>query len=356
MKLKFWRVSIFLDGLASVKVLIVANLYPTEQKPHFGTFVRSCYEGYLDQGIDVDLAVLKKGGAIGYLAFYWAAFSKLLFGRYDYVHVHYVSHSVAPVLMARIFKKVKVLLNFHGSDAFPEAFESKRRASLKRWINQKALDNSWLTIVPSEYFKRKMMSAYSLKDVFVSPSGGVDPKKFKYNFVHRKSVLFAGRMIPEKGAVVAANAVRENQKLIEEACFIGDGPDLSDVKKLLSEVSVEFKGLLPHSELADQMSRHQIFLFPSTREGESLGLVVVEAIFAGMIPLVIDNGAVREIIPERLTALLVVSSSAELAESLTNLLHLSDMALLDISSELIRFAEVKYGSLEVSRALCARLV
>jgi glycosyltransferase involved in cell wall biosynthesis len=39
-----------------------------------------------------------------------------------------------------------------------------------------------------------------------------------------------------------------------------------------------------------------VFLFPSIREGESLGLVLVEAIFCGCIPLAIENGAVSEVL------------------------------------------------------------
>lgn len=294
-----------------MKVLVVSNMYPTKEKPYFGTFVKACVEGYSTQNVCVETSVIHGSGLVPYLRFYLVTFLKCVLNRYDFVHVHYVTHSVPPVYFANIFRKQRLLLNFHGSDAFPESYESPLRRRIKGWICDMALRKAAATIVPSLYFKNKMELAYSVSKVIISPSGGVDKKIFKPANKSGATVLFAGRMIEEKGPLIAAEAVKSNSSKIARAIFIGDGPLLGEVKSLLrsEEISTEFYGMLPRDELAALMGESDIFLFPSTREGESLGLVLVEAIFSGCIPLAIDNGAVSEIIPERWREYLIVNSS-----------------------------------------------
>lgn len=302
-----------------MRILVVANMYPTDEKPHFGTFVKACVEGYRSQGVEVDLAVLTHTGLRGYLAFYFTAFIKCIFNRYDYVHVHYVTHSIPPVYLANLLRKNKILLNFHGSDAFPEAYESQLRRVVKRKICEVALRKAQAVIVPSGYFKNKIADSYEFKNIIISPSGGVDKTLFKYRAATGKTVMFAGRMIKEKGALLAAAAIKESINLIDKVIIVGQGPVLPEVQSLLDGVEVEYLPLLPREELAKKMTEADVFLFPSIREGESLGLVLVEAIFCGCIPLAIKNGAVSEVLAGPMEVDLSVSE-ADYIDSLKMLL------------------------------------
>ncbi len=279
-----------------MKVLIVANMYPTPQKPYFGTFVKACVDGYVSQGVETEVAAIRGGGVKAYLAFYLAVFFKCLMGKYDFVHVHYVTHSVPPVYLASLFKRFKVLLNFHGSDAFPESYESNFRRKIKRKICQLALKKSYGVIVPSKYFKEKLAASYDVRNIIVSPSGGVDKLLFKFKAASGRTVLFAGRMIEEKGPLRAAQAIKDNINSIDRIIMVGEGPEVPRVKAILKGLDVEYYGMLPRAELAAKMTEADLFLFPSTREGESLGLVLVEAIFSGCIPIAVLNGAVTEIL------------------------------------------------------------
>lgn len=305
-----------------MKVLVVSNMYPTKAKPYFGTFVKACVEGYRTQDVSVETSVINGSGLLPYLRFYFVTFLKCVLNRYDFVHVHYVTHSVPPVYFANIIRKQKVLLNFHGSDAFPEAYEAPLRRKLKRFICNKSIRVAVASIVPSLYFKNKMELAYPNIKIVVSPSGGVNKKLFKPSIKSGATVLFAGRMIEEKGPLIAAEAVKSNSSKIARVIFIGDGPLLGEVKSILGGegVNAEYYGMLPHDKLAALMGESDIFLFPSTREGESLGLVLVESIFCGCIPLAIDNGAVSEIIPEQWREYLIVKSSKLYSKKLAEVL------------------------------------
>lgn len=338
-----------------MKLLVVSNMYPNERKPYWGTFVKACVDGYIREGVVTDISVISDSGIKGYLKFYIATFLKLLFGRYDVVHVHYVTHSVPPVLLARIFRKFKIVLNFHGSDAFPEATEGKRRRAIKRKISNLAIKFSDLVVVPSEYFRLKMNASYDLDNVFVSPSGGVDESLFKYSALGGDKVLFAGRMLEEKGGRIAAKAVRECWSKLSGAVFVGEGPEETLIKKELSMFSVGYLPLISHSELAEVMQRNDIFLFPSTREGESLGLVVVEAIFSGMIPLVMNNGAMKDIIPVEYHSLLIASDSEDYIGKLDVLLSRTSEERNSIVLDIYNQSIISYSAKNVSKFLVGKL-
>lgn len=338
-----------------MKLLVVSNMYPNERKPYWGTFVKACVDGYIREGVVTDISVISDSGIKGYLKFYIATFLKLLFGRYDVVHVHYVTHSVPPVLLARIFRKFKIVLNFHGSDAFPEATEGKRRGAIKRRISNLAIKFSDLVVVPSEYFRLKMNASYDLDNVFVSPSGGVDESLFKYSALGGDKVLFAGRMLEEKGGRIAAKAVRECWSKLSGAVFVGEGPEETLIKKELSMFSVGYLPLISHSELAEVMQRNDIFLFPSTREGESLGLVVVEAIFSGMIPLVMNNGAMKDIIPVEYHGLLIASDSEDYIGKLDVLLSRTSKERNSIVLDIYNQSIISYSAKNVSKILVGKL-
>jgi glycosyltransferase involved in cell wall biosynthesis len=339
-----------------MKVLVVSNMYPSEDKPYWGTFVKECVDGYLREAVDTEIVVIKKSGIIGYIKFYCCIFLKIILTHYDVVHVHYVTHSVLPVLLARIFKEFKVLLNFHGSDAFPEVHERPVRRKLKNIISNVAIKFSDLVIVPSNYFKEKMNSIYELKDVFVSPSGGVDEQLFRFSAEGGKKVLFAGRMLHEKGPVIAANSVKSCWQYLDAAIFIGDGPEKQNVIDMLSSLPVTYLDLLPHAELAKNMALHDIFLFPSTRDGESLGLVVIEAIFSGMIPLVMNNGAMKDIIPDQYHELLIANCEDEYINKLEILLTLSSEERAKISLGVYNQCISSYSAKNVSAALVGRVM
>jgi glycosyltransferase involved in cell wall biosynthesis len=340
-----------------MKILVVANLYPNESKPYWGTFVRECYLGYLENGIDAELSVIKKSGVLGYLIFYTKTIFKILFGSYDVVHVHYVSHSVLPVLVAKVFKRFRLVLNFHGSDAFSELGEKRWKVFLKESLNKIAIRVSSLVVVPSEYFRREMESRYpGVRSSFVSPSGGVRAGVFEYKIGENNSVLFVGRMITEKGALTAAQIVRQLNKYIRKSCFIGNGPDRMDVQKTVGGIDVDFLNLVSQQRLGELMSDYDIFLFPSIRKGESLGLVVVEAIFCGMIPVVLNNGAVSEVIPPELHNLLIANDVSQFQSNLEKILSLDVSEKEEIKRVLYQYGINKYSHDLVSRDLSERML
>lgn len=348
----------------SRRLAIVTNLYPTEQRPYFGTFVKNFHEDLVGRGWETKLFALPQfgSGVVGYLRFYLSVFVFLVKND-GLVYVHYVSHSAPPVVAARLFnKRIKVVCHYHGSDAFPEFNEGVIRRWLKEIVCKIANRISNVLVVPTGVFKKRLVEAYKPKPpVFISPSGGVDESIFfstnKNN--DRLKVCFAGRMIRGKGAPVAARLIGRLSSLISnvQGVLVGDGEEREEVEAILRDIlSGEVKVLPPKSqlELADIFRSSSIFLFPSTRSGESLGLTWVEAALCGALPLVLKNGVTESLIPQAFSDELVAHDEEDLYQKLHALALDRDRREVIVES-LRESLSFQYGSETVGEGLSSML-
>lgn len=127
------------------------------------------------------------------------------------------------------------------------------------------------------------------------PAGGVPSAPF---------VLFAGRMIPEKRALLGLEAVAVAHRHMPElqAAFIGEGPErpalLARIKALGLDGVVTAPGFVSAELLAAHMRAACCLLLPSSREG--YGKVVVEAAALGTPSIVVSgpDNAATELIEE----------------------------------------------------------
>ena len=137
------------------------------------------------------------------------------------------------------------------------------------------------------------------KKVHLFPVTGVssedlssDPTSDKTSQAFR--ILSAGSLIRVKGFSLAIKAFKEFSDRHPEAEFdiIGSGPEEPRLRSLIQETSLDSKvHLVPHmprTELLSNMSSHDVFLFPSLRDGG--GAVVIEAMAAGKPVICLDTG------------------------------------------------------------------
>lgn len=116
---------------------------------------------------------------------------------------------------------------------------------------------------------------------------------------------FAGRLAPEKGALLFAAASTAEQV---PALFIGDGPQAEAVRKLAP--AAEITGWLPAAEVRKRLRQARILVFPSLWP-ETHGLVVQEAAALGVPAIVSDACAARESIEPEVTGLLFRSGDLQ---------------------------------------------
>ncbi len=95
------------------RVLMVSGVYPTEQKPHSGTFIKSQVDSLIAAGLEVELLLPKPGPSpMRYLAATVQVFLKTLTGGFDIIHGHYGLWC----LTARMQWTTPVVASFMGDD------------------------------------------------------------------------------------------------------------------------------------------------------------------------------------------------------------------------------------------------
>jgi hypothetical protein len=74
-----------------MRVLVIANLYPTPEELLFGPFVKNQVEDLRSLGVEIE--VLFVNGRKNKLNYFWEIFrlwKRLLTNKYDLIHCHYV--------------------------------------------------------------------------------------------------------------------------------------------------------------------------------------------------------------------------------------------------------------------------
>ncbi len=120
---------------------------------------------------------------------------------------------------------------------------------------------------------------------------------------NKKSFVFLGRLVSDKGADQAIEAFARLKNILKEdfsslsLAIVGDGPEMDALQRLVSgyglQQQVVFKGVLRGDELVNELNTHQYLLVPSVWE-EPFGLVALEGMACGCIPVVSDGGGLPD--------------------------------------------------------------
>lgn len=345
------------------KITFFTNIFPSTNEPYKGTFIKNSYLEFKSNGWHTNLISLKKEKSklISYAKFYIKS-AKELINLDGIAYIHYVSHSSVPAILIKIIKTdIKLVLHYHGSDAFPEASEGPLKRRIKRVICRAANKASTHIIAPTEEFKFRLISEYEIPENKISsnPSGGVNEEIFnesKRPFIKKPCITYASRMIKGKGAITAAQSITSLSHENPDIFFIGDGPEKESALNILNKSNIAYKtsGMISQCDLSQIFKRTDIFLFPSTRPGESLGLTWLEAVFCGAIPLIIRNGITEHLIPAKYHSDLVADDENDFCHKLSKL-YLKRDEFPKIQSDLITTYRDKFSNkksfIELSKLL-----
>lgn len=270
---------------------LVSNMYPSKKHIRYGIFVKN-FEKAVENDFYVKKSILTKrtnpfSKLLGYIQLYFEIFT-LIFkvGKNDVIYVHFPLH-MAPILrFVRFFNK-RIILNFHGSDLI---FDSVFTKALSLFLNP--LVKRSFIVVPSNYYKNKLIDLYAINPnlVFVYPSGGINtdifyPQKTKYKdtFV----LGFVSNFIESKGwklLLLAIEGIIKNNSIPNiELIMIGEGPDEQEIINWLKKINIKHSVIssVSQEQLAVMYNTFSLFIFPTYRESESLGLVGLESMACG---------------------------------------------------------------------------
>lgn len=318
-----------------MKILLVSNMYPSKNAPNYGVFVKNSESILLENGINIKKIVMYKEGnklkkIFNYLVFYLKIILASLFKNFDYIYVHYASHNALPLILSKNLRKnINIVTNVHGSDVVPETTLQMKMQFLVR----KLLSISNKIIVPSNYYKNKVSEKYSLNEnkIYIFPSGGVS--KTLFFPIHEKSKVFkelnldidfeyigyVGRIDYKKGWDTLLEAIKllDDGKFFEKrkVIIVGNGKEYNTFKQKISELQInryiQLYSFLPQEKLNTLYNVFDVFCFPTKREGESLGLVGLEAMACGAPVIGSRIGGLKDYIIDKQNGLFFSTGNSE---------------------------------------------
>jgi glycosyltransferase involved in cell wall biosynthesis len=289
----------------------------------------------------------------------WRRFRRALrAGEFDLVHRITPLSAAVPSLLAARCRRIGVpfvLGPLNGGLPWPKEFPELQRQEGEFLSRLRGL----YRLVPGYRATRRAAAAIMVggasamadlpekwrsKAVYV-PENGIDPARFPRpalrsaeGYTNRPlRAAFLGRMVPYKGCDMlleaAAPLLRSGRLVLD---IIGFGPERERLDGMVAELglgqSVTFAGKLSHFDLAPRLNRADLLTFPSVHEFG--GAVVLEAMAAGVVPVVVNYGGPAELVSPASGYLLPLGDRAALIASLRATLEaiLADPAQLAAKS------------------------
>ena len=316
-----------------LRILVVANLYPSADHPAFGTFVASRVAALRRAGADVEVVAIRESSVhqaiIGKYLRLGLATLRVGLGaaargrRYDVVEAHIayptgiIAWPVAAVHGARL------VLFVHGSDVIVVA----RRSRLHRLL-ARALFRFASQIVVNSAFMEAATTAHLRVPLnrLVVQSPGIDFGLFAGASLprpeDRAGILFVGRLSGQKGVRVLCAAVARMASSGQAVplTLIGAGPERPAIEAAATDRSVPIHLIdpLPPAGVASAMRHAAVVAVPSAHD-EALGLVALEAMAAGAIVVATRTGGLTETVIDGETGLLCdPGDAADLEQALVH--------------------------------------
>lgn len=303
-----------------MKVLFLNNGYPTFFNPQYTTYANTIASCLRKAGYDVDLLVIRYNQRITLVyklikyVIYWLKALFINLKNYDFVYINHLPF-VWPILINNGLKRKKVYIHWHGGELVSSSLFIRITLS---FIRPKA--NRYKHIVPSFYFKQKLIDILNVPTelICVSPSGGVDTDLFspydRFDGGNKFVIGFSGALITGKGADVLLELMKIkndieqeiNKKVVFKVINYGKESNyyIPLFKKAIKELEIVDK--MPKKNMPSFYNSISFLLFPSI--GESLGLVVLEAMSCNRPVITFDVCAFPEFIRSGISGELVVYS------------------------------------------------
>jgi glycosyltransferase involved in cell wall biosynthesis len=251
----------------------------------------------------------------------------VLKNKYNIIHVHWPFPHFFFTLIPKMFFQIKIISSFHGTGPKWVQFNIPQFKPLFKFI----IKYSDLITVNSSYTRDKIINKIKEGNVKIVPFGSaIDEEKINYE-VEPNKLLFVGRLVGRKGInyLIEAMALLKEEYPDLKLSIVGDGPQKSNLEKLIKKLNLEDKitlfGALPPNKLGYHYKTCSIFILPSIIDEidntETLGVVLIEALTYKKPAIASEVGGIVDIIKDKETGLLVKEkNSEELAHAIRTLL------------------------------------
>lgn len=237
--------------------------------------------------------------------------------KYDVINTHFAVPTGPTGLVLSWIFKIPNILSIHGGDIYdPSKNLSPHRHGLLRWIIRRVMAASNKIIAQSNNTKNNAIEIYKpLKDIAIIPLGIPEPKAFtasrkdlslKENETY---IISIGRLVKRKGYDHLLNSISilRDKGIHVNVLIVGDGPELMPLQELAKDLGIKgqakFLTNVTDEEKFSCLLNSDLYALSSLHEG--FGIVLLEAMFAGLPIVATNNGGQTDLLISEVNALLV---------------------------------------------------
>ncbi|MEE9271175.1 MAG: glycosyltransferase [Candidatus Krumholzibacteria bacterium] len=264
----------------TITTCMVTNMYPTDDNPGYGVFIKSQIDSITAAGHDVDVIFIDgRKSSWNYLAAVVRLRRMLKNGRYDVVHAHYGLSG----MVARAQRRCPVVVSFCGDDLLGTS-NGRGGITLKSrllvWLGQVLAKSADGIILKSEQMKERLAFSSARQRAMVIPNG-VDLEMFRP--LERGDARDALGMKGDMPYVLFAGAPRVRVKRFDLAQAA-----VAIARKVYHDVELVTLDARPQSEVPLYMSACDVMLVTSDSEGSPN--MVKEAMACNLPVVSVDAG------------------------------------------------------------------
>lgn len=236
------------------------------------------------------------------------------------IHNHFAMASSTVAMLASELSGIPFSFTLHGPADFLETKywrldEKIARAGFVACISHYCRSQGMLFSDPAHWHKLHIVHC------------GIDPDRYATDPARPagRNVLFIGRLAAAKGVPVLLDAFALVRARFPDArlTLVGDGPARASLEARSDELAirdaVRFTGYLSQDEVAEELSRADLFALPSFAEG--VPVVLMEAMASGLPVVTTRITGIPELVEDGVSGRVVTPGDSEVfAEAMTEVL------------------------------------
>ncbi len=170
-------------------------------------------------------------------------------------------------------------------------------------------------------------------------------QKKKFGLEKYFTVLFVGRLVPEKGVMLLIKALEDISGKIR-LVVAGDGPLRNKIVSIAqNRDQIKYVGKLNNDELVDYYNAADLLVIPSIHD-EGFGRVIIESLACGTAVLGSNRGSIPEVVNDKVARLIDISVKSLKKEIAYLKRNPNVLKKLEINSR--RFAVSKYSEKNIN--------
>lgn len=343
-----------MNGESKAKVLFVTNLYPSDEEPNRGVYIRNQAVALKKSGYDIyilqmDYRSIRRKRKLGinwrkqddiwvchfsvpispFTAVQYALAGRLTeigikhiedkFGKFDLIHGHFLEGAYGLIDIKRK-RNIPIIFTEHGSNLLDKNrsnIENQRMARLYAAVDE-------MIVVGHRQFL--CAEDFSINSLSVIPN--VIPDYFKFDTTEKNTDIFSfiavGNLIESKcfGLLIDTFDLLYKENKNVSLTIVGIGLLESELKKKVNEKglsnSISFIGAIPNRKLVDLYNKADCFVLPS--RFETFGVVYAEALCTGTPIISTQNGGIDDIYEDGCGYIVAVDNENELKDAMEHIM------------------------------------